>query len=82
MLWDPLMKNLMQRVILYAVGINNMQRKRLNSGYLYPLRLYVFSKPYIGGKTTNIGKSKRVPIPPETIGMCFQNPILVEKPPI
>lgn len=48
------MKKLMQRVILYAVGINNMQRKRLNSGYLYPLRLYVFSKPYIGGKTTNI----------------------------
>ena len=41
MLWDPLMKKLMQRVILYAVGINNMQRKRLNSGYLYPLRLYV-----------------------------------------
>ena len=41
-----------------------------------------FQKCYIGGITTNIGKSKRVLVPSETIGMCFQNPILVESPPI
>ena len=37
---------------------------------------YVLSKCYIGGITTNIEKSKRVPIPSGTIGMCFQDAIL------
>ena len=37
---------------------------------------YVLSKCYIGGITTNIEKSKRVPIPSGTISMCFQDAIL------
>ena len=43
---------------------------------------YVFSKCYIGGYSTNIGLGKRVPISPGSIGMCFQNAILVAIPPI
>ena len=41
--------------------------KRCHSGTHYIGR--VFQKCYIGGKTTNIGFGKRVPIPSETIGM-------------
>ena len=42
----------------------------------------VFQKCYIGGKTTNIGFEKRVPIPSETIGMYLRGAILAGKPPV
>ena len=42
----------------------SVQKPRVQAHYRLDLKsIYVFSKPYIGGKTTNIGFEKRVLIP-------------------
>ena len=77
MFWYPLLN---EKTIMIDI-----LKRIVRSVFLGIVRLalaYVFSKCYIGGHSTNIGSGKRVPISPGTIGMCFQNAILVVIPPI
>ena len=68
MFWEPLVN---EKTILIDI-LDRMCGLRLSVKCCYSRAHYidrVFQKCYIGGKTTNIGFGKRVPIPSETIGM-------------
>ena len=68
MFWAPLMNGKTIMIdILDSICELRLSVKSCHSGAHYIGR--VFQKCYIGGKTTNIGPEKRVPIPSETIGM-------------
>ena len=68
MFWEALLN---EKTILIDI-LDRMCGFRLSVKCCYSRAHYidrVFQKCYIGGKTTNIGFGKRVPIPSETIGM-------------
>ena len=68
MFWEALVNG---KTILIDI-LDRMCRLRQQVKYCHSRAHYidrVFQKCYIGGKTTNIGFGKRVPIPSETIGM-------------